>query len=75
MQKRKSEIMPYLERLHDELDIPILYVSHSPDEVTRLADYLVLLENGKVIASGATNDLLTRLDLDVGTWRCRQRPW
>ncbi len=63
--KRKSEIMPYLERLHDELDIPILYVSHSPDEVARLADHLVLLENGKVIASGATNDLLTRLDLDV----------
>jgi molybdate transport system ATP-binding protein len=63
--KRKSEIMPYLERLHDELDIPILYVSHSPDEVTRLSDYLVLLESGKVIASGATNDLLTRLDLDV----------
>ncbi|RBA24597.1 molybdenum ABC transporter ATP-binding protein [Herminiimonas fonticola] len=63
--KRKSEIMPYLERLHDELDIPILYVSHSPEEVARLADHLVLLESGKVIASGATNDLLTRLDLDV----------
>lgn len=63
--KRKSEIMPYLERLHDELDIPILYVSHAPDEVARLADHLVLLENGMVIASGATNDLLTRLDLDV----------
>jgi len=63
--KRKSEIMPYLERLHDELDIPILYVSHSPDEVARLADHLVLLEQGKVIASGATNVLLTRLDLDL----------
>lgn len=63
--KRKTEIMPYLERLHDELDIPILYVSHSSDEVIRLADHLVLLQTGEVIASGATNDLLTRLDLDV----------
>ena len=63
--KRKEEIMPYLERLHDELDIPVVYVSHSPDEVARLADHLVLLENGRVIASGATSDLLTRLDLNV----------
>ena len=38
--KRKQEILPYLERLHDELSIPVLYVSHSPDEVARLADYL-----------------------------------
>jgi molybdate transport system ATP-binding protein len=39
--KRKQEILPYLERLHDELDIPVLYVSHSPDEVARLADHVV----------------------------------
>src|SRR5690606_27403725 len=44
--KRKNEILPYLERLHDELDIPVLYVSHSPDEVARLADHVVLLEQG-----------------------------
>lgn len=62
--KRKEEIMPYLERLHDELDIPVIYVSHSADEVARLADHLVLLENGKVVASGATSDLMTRLDLN-----------
>nr|WP_041296737.1 molybdenum ABC transporter ATP-binding protein [Janthinobacterium sp. Marseille] len=62
--KRKEEIMPYLERLHDELDIPVIYVSHSADEVARLADHLVLLESGKVIASGATSDLMTRLDLN-----------
>lgn len=62
--KRKEEIMPYLEKLHDELDIPVIYVSHSADEVARLADHLVLLENGKVIASGATSDLMTRLDLN-----------
>ena len=44
--KRKQEILPYLERLHDELEIPVLYVSHSPDEVARLADNLVVLESG-----------------------------
>jgi molybdate transport system ATP-binding protein len=63
--KRKAEIMPYLERLHDELDIPVLYVSHATEEVARLADHLVLVDAGKIVASGATNDLLTRLDLDI----------
>ena len=43
---RKREILPYLERLHTELDIPLLYVSHSPDELARLADHLVVLELG-----------------------------
>lgn len=61
--KRKSEILPYLERLHDELDIPVLYVSHSPDEVARLADHLVLLDDGKVLASGPLEQTLARLDL------------
>ena len=59
----KQEILPYLERLHGELDIPVLYVSHALDEVARLADHLVLLEQGCVIASGALNDTLSRLDL------------
>ena len=61
--KRKNEILPYLERLHDELDIPVLYVSHSPDEVARLADHVVLLDRGAAIAQGALADTLTRLDL------------
>ena len=63
--KRKGEILPYLERLHDELDIPVLYVSHAPDEVARLADHLVLLEAGRVTAAGATRELMTRLDLPL----------
>ena len=62
---RKAEILPYLERLHGELAIPILYVSHAIDEVTRLADHLVLLVHGKVDASGPTRELLTRLDLPL----------
>lgn len=62
---RKAELLPYLERLHGELDIPVLYVSHALDEVARLADHLVLLEAGKLIASGSTEELLTRLDLSL----------
>lgn len=61
--KRKQEILPYLERLHDELDIPVLYVSHAPDEVARLAEYLVLLDEGRVVAQGGLHETLTRLDL------------
>ncbi len=62
---RKQEIMPYLESLHDELDIPLLYVSHAPDEVARLADHLVLLEEGGISASGPIGEMLTRLDLPL----------
>ena len=61
--KRKQEILPYLERLHRELDIPVLYVSHSPDEVARLADHLVLLDQGKVVAQGPLRETLARIDL------------
>lgn len=63
--KRKQEILPYLERLHDELDIPMLYVSHAADEVARLADHLVLLEQGHALASGPLEQLLARLDLPL----------
>jgi len=63
--QRKGEILPYLERLHDELEIPVLYVSHAPDEVARLADHLVLLEQGRVQASGPLGELLARLDLPL----------
>jgi molybdate transport system ATP-binding protein len=65
--KRKSEILPYLERLHDELDIPVLYVSHAQDEVARLADHLVLLSDGKALASGPIGESLARLDLPMAS--------
>jgi len=61
--KRKLEILPYLERLHRELALPIIYVSHAPDEVARLADHLVLLDQGRTVASGPLNSVLARLDL------------
>jgi len=63
--KRKLEILPYLERLHDELSIPVLYVSHSLDEVARLADHLILIENGRVTANGPIADILARPDLSA----------
>ncbi|MGD1990762.1 MAG: molybdenum ABC transporter ATP-binding protein [Chromatiales bacterium] len=62
---RRQEILPWLESLHDELDIPVLYVSHSRDEVARLADHLVLIEEGHARASGPIGELLTRLDLPL----------
>lgn len=55
---RKAEILPYLERLRDELRLPILYVSHSVAEVARLATTVVLLEAGRVVAAGPTAEVL-----------------
>ena len=63
--RRKAEILPYLERLHEELDIPVLYVSHSQDEVARLADHIVLLSEGRALASGPIGETLARLDLPL----------
>ncbi len=59
----KAAILPYLERLHDELAIPVLYVSHSIEEVARLADHIVMLEAGRVVAEGPLVVVLNRLDL------------
>ena len=63
--RRKAELLPYLDRLHQELGIPIVYVSHSIDEVARLADHLVLMDAGCVLADGPLPDMLARLDLPV----------
>jgi molybdate transport system ATP-binding protein len=60
---RRREILPWLEKLRDELRIPMLYVTHSGDEVARLADHLVLLDAGKVQASGPLAQTLARIDL------------
>jgi molybdate transport system ATP-binding protein len=63
--QRKADVLPYLEKLNAGLDIPILYVSHAPDEVARLADHLLLLDAGRVTAAGPTRELMTRLDLPL----------
>ncbi|MEJ0013524.1 MAG: molybdenum ABC transporter ATP-binding protein [Bauldia sp.] len=61
--ERKAEILPYIERLRDEMNLPIVYVSHAVEEVARLADTVVVLADGKVAASGPTGDIFARLDL------------
>lgn len=63
--KRKNEILPYLDSLHSQLEIPILYVTHSQDETSRLADHLMLIEDGKIIGNGPINEMLTRFDLPL----------
>jgi molybdate transport system ATP-binding protein len=62
-QRRKAEILPYLERLRDDIQVPILYVTHALDEVIRIADQLVILNAGRLLASGPVASTLTRLDL------------
>lgn len=60
---RRHEIMPWLERLRDQLAVPMLYVTHSMDELSRLADEVVVLENGKAVAVGPVGEVLARGDL------------
>jgi len=65
--ERKAEILPYLERLHDRLEAPVLYVSHSIDEVARLADRVLLMRDGRIEAAGEVTDMLSRPELSTGT--------
>lgn len=62
---RKAEILPYIERLRDEVRVPIVYVSHALDEVVRLAGRLVCVSGGRLVAAGATAEVLTRTDLPM----------
>jgi len=66
---RKQEILPFIERLRDHFDIPIVYVSHDMDEIIRLADTLVLIDEGRVAAVGSVEDLTSPLDLRPLTGR------
>lgn len=66
---RKSEIMRHIERLRDEVGVPIVYVSHALDEVARLADHMVLLADGGVVATGSAVDIMSRPDLSPHTGR------
>jgi molybdate transport system ATP-binding protein len=88
-QPRKEEILPFVERLRDELAIPIVYVSHVMEEIVRLADTLVLVSDGRIEAVGPLHELTSRLDLrpltgaswsspagacGCRTWSCRWVP-
>ena len=61
-QQSKQDILPYLERLRDSLELPVLYVSHSTAEVARLADHIVMMDQGRVIAQGPLQETLARTD-------------
>jgi molybdate transport system ATP-binding protein len=65
---RKAEILPFLNRLKAALKLPIVYVTHSPDELATLGDTLVLVERGHVLATGPLDELATRGDLPIATW-------
>ena len=66
---RRDEVLRYIELLRDDLHIPIVYVSHSVAEITRLADTIVLLSDGKCLAVGDVEDVMGRLDLRPATGR------
>lgn len=60
--KRKREIMPYLQKLHQQTNIPILYVTHSRDELERLADYVAVIYEGCISASGTLSEMMPQID-------------
>ena len=62
-QARRDEILPFLDRLHVESQVPIIYVSHNIDEVCRLCDHLVVIDGGRVAADGELHDVLVRMDI------------
>jgi len=66
---RRAEILPYIEQLRDSLGLPIIYVSHATEEVIRLADTVVLMSDGKTVASGPVEEVMSRLDLRPLTGR------
>jgi molybdate transport system ATP-binding protein len=63
--QRKAEVLPFLERLNRESGVPMVYVTHAMDEAARLADHLVLMQAGQVVAAGPALSLLARLDLPL----------
>ncbi|MEJ7138047.1 molybdenum ABC transporter ATP-binding protein, partial [Amphibiibacter pelophylacis] len=63
--RRRQDILPYLERLSSQLALPMIYVSHAPDEVVRLADHLVVMADGRATSSGPLAESLAQLDAPV----------
>ena len=61
--RRRADIMPFIEALHRRLDLPILYVSHNIDEIARLADRVIVLNEGRIAASGGVADVLNQPDM------------
>ena len=62
-ERRKDDVLPYLDRLHAQSSVPIIYVSHNIDEICRLSDHLLIMDNGRVVADGDLQSTLMLLDL------------
>ena len=67
--QRRMEILRYIERLRNELKQPVVYVSHAVGEITRLADHVVLMNEGSVLAHGSVQQIFNRADLRPHTGR------
>ena len=72
---RKQEILPFLSRLHQELQIPVLYVTHAQQEVAQLADHLVILQAGRILAAGPAMETINRLDAPLAQDRDASTVW
>ena len=66
---RRAEILPFIESLRDDLEMPVVYVSHNMEEIIRLADWVVLLSDGEAVAAGPVEEVMSRLDLRPMTGR------
>ena len=64
---RKGEILQYIERLHDEIKVPIVYVTHAVEEIVRLAEVVVLMAGGRVITTGKASEVMGRPELRAHT--------
>lgn len=62
-ERRRNEILPYLDQLHLDSAVPIVYVSHNIEEICRLSDHLIVLDAGEIVAEGHLQEILTRIDL------------
>ena len=61
--QRREKILPFIERLRDSINMPILYVSHDLSEITRLADNLILLDAGKIVKSGTVEEMMSNIEI------------
>ena len=62
-QRRRNEILPFFDRLHAEVSLPVIYVSHDIEEISRICDHLLIMDNGHIVAAGALQEVLARIDL------------
>ena len=67
--QRREDILPFIEKIRDEFGVTIIYVSHAIEEVIRLSDQMIILSNGKVVAQGPVDEIMSRLDLHPLTGR------